>query len=259
MPWAEKFGKTLSYPSLEIKTINGETLTGDWSAGGTITTENGNTVITPPEWSSKAVAPGDTLTFTLKSGKGTASLSNIQSVTLRQKAVSSGSIISRNVLYENNESGVVETTTEKVTTTKAPETTNETTQATTVPEVPVTTAPEQTTTKKASTGAYPEWSPNSVLYNIGDLVQYQGNVYECTFAHTSNSGWTPTEAFTLWKLRSDLVAGEIETTTKGGSSVEETTTVENNYTVNSKLPQHMVTGYWHNFLNGSTALTRTRL
>ena len=62
------------------------------------------------------------------------------------------------------------------------------------------------------------------------------------------------EAFTLWKLRSDLVAGEIETTTKGGSSVEETTTVENNYTVNSKLPQHMVTGYWHNFLNGSTAL-----
>ena len=48
-----------------------------------------------------------------------------------------------------------------------------------------------------------------------------------------------------------LVAGEIETTTKGGSSVEETTTVENNYTVNSKLPQHMVTGYWHNFLNGS--------
>lgn len=267
MPWAEKFGKTLSYPSLEIKTINGETLTGDWSAGGTITTENGNTVITPPEWSSKAVAPGDTLTFTLKSGKGTASLSNIQSVTLRQKAVSSGSIISRNVLYENNESGVVETTTEKVTTTKAPETTskttqattkapettNETTQATTVPEVPVTTAPEQTT-KKASTGAYPEWSPNSVIYNIGDLVQYQGNVYECTFAHTSNSGWTPTEAFTLWKLRSDLVAGEIETTTKGGSSVEETTTVENNYTVNSKLPQHMVTGYWHNFLNGSTAL-----
>lgn len=174
------------------------------------------------------MAPGDTLTFTLKSGKGTASLSNIQSVTLRQKAVSSGSIISRNVLYENNESGVVETTTEKVTTTKAPETTSKTTQATTkapettskttqattVPEVPATTAPEQTTTKKASTGAYPEWSPNSVLYNIGDFVQYQGNVYECTFAHTSNSGWTPTEAFTLWKLRSDLVAGEIETTTK---------------------------------------------
>ena len=156
MPWAEKFGKTLSYPSLEIKTINGETLTGDWSAGGTITTENGNTVITPPEWSSKAVAPGDTLTFTFKSGKGTASLSNIQSVTLRQKAVSSGSIISRNVLYENNESGVVETTTEKVTTTKAPETTSKTEQVTTVPEVPATTAPEQTTTKKASTGAYHE-------------------------------------------------------------------------------------------------------
>lgn len=46
------------------------------------------------------------------------------------------------------------------------------------------------------------------------LCSVSGNVYECTFAHTSNSGWTPTEAFTLWKLRSDLVAGEIETTTK---------------------------------------------
>jgi len=28
----------------------------------------------------------------------------------------------------------------------------------------------------------------------------------------------------------------------------------NNYVLNSKLPQHMVTGYWHNFCNGSTNL-----
>ena len=37
-----------------------------------------------------------------------------------------------------------------------------------------------------------------------------------------------------------------------GSGEEQTT--EDNYTVNGKLPQHMVTGYWHNFLNGSKAL-----
>ncbi|MFR6562401.1 MAG: hypothetical protein ACLUR5_10825 [Eubacterium ventriosum] len=55
----------------------------------------------------------------------------------------------------------------------------------------------------------------------------------------------------MWKLRTDLVAGEVQTTKNSGSEQE---TTENNYTVNSKLPEHMVTGYWHNFLNGSTAL-----
>ena len=40
MPWAEYFGKTLSYPSIAIETQNGETLSGDWSAGGTITSED---------------------------------------------------------------------------------------------------------------------------------------------------------------------------------------------------------------------------
>ena len=53
------------------------------------------------------------------------------------------------------------------------------------------------------------------------------------------------------ELRTDLVAGAVQTTKNSGSEQE---TTENNYTVNSKLPEHMVTGYWHNFLNGSTAL-----
>ena len=63
-----------------------KTLSGDWSAGGTITTENGKTVVTPPEWSSKTLEPGASLTFTLKSGKGTANVQNIKGITLRQKA-----------------------------------------------------------------------------------------------------------------------------------------------------------------------------
>ncbi|WP_348029913.1 glycosyl hydrolase family 18 protein, partial [Eubacterium sp. CAG:156] len=112
-----------------------------------------------------------------------------------------------------------------------------------------TKAPE-TTTKKTATGVYPVWSPDNVHYKIGDLVQYQDKVYECTYEHNSNSGWSPTVAVTLWKERTDLVAGIEETTNASGT--EETT--QNNYTVNSKLPEHMVTGYWHNFLNGSTAL-----
>ena len=145
-------------------------------------------------------------------------------------------------------------------TTKSQETTNSQTQTTAkeqnttkgqqVTTASVTTKKEHDTTKQA-TGKYPEWSPNSVVYRLGDLVQHKGNVYECTYAHTSNLGWSPTDAATLWKLRTDLVAGEVQTTKNNGS---EQKTTENNYTVNSKLPEHMVTGYWHNFLNGSTAL-----
>ena len=256
MPWAEYFGKTLSYPSISIETQNGETLSGDWSAGGTITTENGKTVVTPPEWSSKTLEPGASLTFTLKSGKGTANVQNIKGITLRQKAIAAGEILSTKVVYKNGD--YVEPS-EDVTT-KSQQTTNSQTQTTAkeqnttkgqqVTTASVTTKKENDTTKQA-TGNYPEWSPNSVVYGLGNLVQYQGKVYECTYAHTSNLGWSPTDAATLWKLRTDLVAGEVQTTKNSGSEQE---TTENNYTVNSKLPEHMVTGYWHNFLNGSTAL-----
>lgn len=134
MPWAEYFGKTLSYPSISIETQNGETLSGDWSAGGTITTENGKTVVTPPEWSSKTLEPGASLTFTLKSGKGTANVQNIKGITLRQKAVSAGEILSTKVVYKNGD--YVEPS-EDVTT-KSQQTTNSQTQ---------TTAKEQNTTK----------------------------------------------------------------------------------------------------------------
>lgn len=63
-------------------------------------------------------------------------------------------------------------------------------------------------------------------------------MYICSY---TNLGWSPTDAATLWKLRTDLVAGEVQTTKNSGSEQE---TTENNYTVNSKLPEHMVTGYW---------------
>lgn len=49
-------------------------------------------------------------------------------------------------------------------------------------------------------GEVPEWSPNSVRYAVGDRVRYgDSTIYRCLQAHTSNSGWTPVEAFTLWQ------------------------------------------------------------
>ena len=155
MPWAEYFGKTLSYPSIAIETQNGETLSGDWSAGGTITSEDGKTVVTPPEWSSKTLEPGASLTFTLKSGKGTASTGNIKGIVLRQRAVSGGEILSTNLVYGNggSEGTTVQnttkeqdvTTTKKQETTKASETTTKKPETTKAPET--TTVPETTTSK----------------------------------------------------------------------------------------------------------------
>ncbi|MCX7749642.1 MAG: S8 family serine peptidase [Clostridia bacterium] len=47
---------------------------------------------------------------------------------------------------------------------------------------------------------YNDWNPNSVNYKLNDIVRYNGKLYTCTYAHTSNIAWTPELATTLWKL-----------------------------------------------------------
>lgn len=44
-----------------------------------------------------------------------------------------------------------------------------------------------------------EWQSNH-NYKAGDVVTYKGKKYTCLQAHTSNTGWTPDAAFTLWQL-----------------------------------------------------------
>lgn len=43
-----------------------------------------------------------------------------------------------------------------------------------------------------------EWQ-NNHGYKAGDRVSYNGKKYACLQAHTSNAGWTPDVAFTLWQ------------------------------------------------------------
>ena len=45
---------------------------------------------------------------------------------------------------------------------------------------------------------YPHWSGNGVAYATGDRLQYDGALYKCLQAHTSQSEWTPTAAPSLW-------------------------------------------------------------
>jgi len=46
--------------------------------------------------------------------------------------------------------------------------------------------------------SYPQWSSKSQLYRVGDGVTYSEKKYTCINEHTSNEGWTPEAAFTLW-------------------------------------------------------------
>ncbi|MFT4169905.1 MAG: glycosyl hydrolase family 18 protein [Dysgonomonas sp.] len=44
-----------------------------------------------------------------------------------------------------------------------------------------------------------EWDPNNHSYATGDIVSYLGHKYKCIQAHTSNAGWDPVSAITLWE------------------------------------------------------------
>ena len=207
MPWAEYFGKTLSYPSIAIETQNGETLSGDWSAGGTITSENGKTVVTPPEWSSKTLEPGASLTFTLKSGKGTAGTGNIKGIVLRQRAVSGGEILSTNLVYGNggSEGTTVQNTTKEqdVTTTKkqettkasettkAPETTTKVAETTTkVPETTSSHKPIQGLNSRLLIGYYHTWDNSGNPFIKLRDVDKNWDVINISFAEPVSAGST---------------------------------------------------------------------
>lgn len=49
---------------------------------------------------------------------------------------------------------------------------------------------------------FEEWKP-SIGYVIGNLRQYNGKLYKCVQAHTSQADWTPDVAVSLWSTASD--------------------------------------------------------
>jgi 3D (Asp-Asp-Asp) domain-containing protein len=48
----------------------------------------------------------------------------------------------------------------------------------------------------------PAWDGNFVTYQVGTQVSYDGNIYQCLQAHTSEPNWTPTATPALWQLES---------------------------------------------------------
>lgn len=45
---------------------------------------------------------------------------------------------------------------------------------------------------------FPRWDGFSKEYSTGDRVRYDGILYKCLQAHTSQETWTPTDAPSLW-------------------------------------------------------------
>jgi hypothetical protein len=67
---------------------------------------------------------------------------------------------------------------------------------------------EQAITVKA---IYPEYDPNGVLYPSYYKVQHNGDLYKCLQEHTSQPGWEPGAAPSLWVLvETGEQAGTIE-------------------------------------------------
>jgi chitin-binding protein len=52
----------------------------------------------------------------------------------------------------------------------------------------------------ASAPAAQPWAPNTA-YAVGELVSYNGEIYECRQAHTSLVGWEPPNVPALWLLK----------------------------------------------------------
>lgn len=45
---------------------------------------------------------------------------------------------------------------------------------------------------------YPQWSGNGISYKVEDKVRYDGILYKVLLAHTSQEGWTPPSAPSLF-------------------------------------------------------------
>lgn len=50
---------------------------------------------------------------------------------------------------------------------------------------------------------YDEWSADGVAYTLNDIRQYNGLLYRCVQAHTSQATWTPEAAASLWTRIAD--------------------------------------------------------
>lgn len=236
---AELFKKTVMNPKLYIKSKSGATFSAGTESGA-VSNENGMTVVDLSSvYNAKTLKPGSSHTFTLNTS-GNADMTDIEGISMTQRILVTLEEFGKQTVYGNGADGTVTggNTNNAVENTDNTESDSET----------------MGNNNETATGTYAEWVVGT-SYILGDIVAYQGKVYECIFAHTAQSDWAPGAAPTLWQERTDLVNEAAPANgEKTDDSTEEKKPAVNNYTANTTLPKHMVTGYWHNFVNGSANL-----
>lgn len=222
---AELFKKTVMNPKLYIKSKSGA----QFSAGiesGNVSSENGVTVVDlSPVYNAKTLKPGSSHTFTLNVS-GNADMNDIEGISMTQRILLSLDEFGKQTVYGNGVDG--DDNTDNI------------------------ESDTETMENNNATGTYDDWTVGT-SYILGDVVAHGGKVYECIFAHTAQTDWAPGAAPTLWKERTDLV-NAVSNTDSSSENDNSGKAKENNYTANTTLPKHMVTGYWHNFVNGSANL-----
>jgi hypothetical protein len=62
-----------------------------------------------------------------------------------------------------------------------------------------TPMPTSTPTSSSACSGVPAWNGNFVAYSVGQKVTYNGELYQCIQAHTSESTWEPNVVPALWK------------------------------------------------------------
>lgn len=123
--------------------------------------------------------------------------------------------------------------------------------------LPANTVRDVKAATTAETGYYEEWKIG-VSYKKGDLVAYQGKVYECVNDNTAIETWDPANVASLWKERTDLtISGIIEETT-AETTTSQTSTGGNTPVVGGGKTKTMMIGYWHTWHNDGNPFIKLR-
>lgn len=101
---------------------------------------------------------------------------------------------------------------------------------------------------------YADWNKNGIGYLTGDRVQYNGKLYKCLQAHTSQADWTPEAAPSLW---AEILAGQDSTEIGEWTQPESTNPYKkgDKVTHNGKTWESLVDGnVWEPGAQGSESL-----
>uniref|UniRef100_UPI000A7EA04B carbohydrate-binding protein n=1 Tax=Clostridium sp. NkU-1 TaxID=1095009 RepID=UPI000A7EA04B len=183
--------ETVKNPRVYISTYSGAVLSSGGYGSGSVTMKDGVAIADLSNvYAYKTLKQGDTATFKI-STNGIADINDIKSIEISQRIVSSSVEISRQKIYEGT--GAMNPGTEPSTETVTEPETVPPTEPPTEPETVPPTEPES----DIDTGTISEYSPDAI-YVQGDLVMYQGNIYQAKWWTQGNIPGT--EQWGPWEL-----------------------------------------------------------